>query len=253
MDGQAAYAPGRDDPFAPPDQDDAVQAYRQLRALEREGADGSTILRQALCSVMAGRLAAVSSFGAESVVLLSMIADIDPSLPVLFLDTGKHFPETIAYRDEVAFVLGLGDVRDVIPAAPGVAQRDPSGELWHFDPDACCSLRKVEPLDRALAGFNGWISGRKRHQAATRSTLPVVEFDGRHIKLNPLADWDAARIRNEMARRRLPAHPLVERGYPSIGCSVCTRATGALEHERSGRWAGRAKIECGIHRMPATA
>ena len=227
-------------------------ALRRLLALERDGADGGRILRDAMRTVLPGRVAAVSSFGTESVVLLSMIAEIDPSVPVLFLDTGKHFPETLAYRDELALRLGLGDVRDVVPAAPALADRDPSGELWHFDPDACCALRKVEPLDRTLAGFDGWISGRKRHQAATRRALPVVEFDGRHIKLNPLADWDPARIRNEMARRRLPAHPLVERGYPSIGCSVCTRATGVFEHERSGRWAGLAKNECGIHRMPAT-
>ncbi len=252
MDVQFGHASDRDDHGARPDGGDVLQAYRQLRALEQEGADGSTILRHALSSVMPRRIAAVSSFGAESVVLLSMIADIDPSLPVVFLDTGKHFPETIAYRDEVASLLGLGDVRDVVPAGPRLAERDPTGELWYFDPDACCSLRKVEPLDQALAGFDGWISGRKRHQAATRHALPVVEFDGRRVKLNPLADWDAARIRNEMAQRRLPAHPLVERGYPSIGCSVCTRATGMLEHERSGRWAGLAKVECGIHRVPAT-
>ena len=227
--------------------------YRRLRALEQDGADGCSILGHALRSVMPGRIAAVSAFGAESALLLSIIAGIDPSLPVVFLDTGKHFPETIAYRDELASRLGLRDVRDVAPAAAIVAGRDPDNALWHFDPDACCVLRKVEPLDRALAGFDGWISGRKRHQAATRSTLPFVEFDGRRIKLNPLADWDAARIRDEMARRRLPAHPLVGRGYRSIGCSVCTRATGAQDPDRSGRWAGLAKVECGIHRVPATA
>ena len=252
MDGQFFHAPDHDDRRARPDQADVLHAYRLLHALERDGADGSAILRHALRSVMTGRLAAVSSFGAESVVLLSMIADIDPSLPVGFLDTGKHFPETIAYRDEAASLLGLRDVRDVVPAAPDVAGRDPTGELWYFDPDACCSLRKVEPLEDALAGFDGWISGRKRHQAVTRHALPLVELDGGRVKLNPLADWDAARIRSEMARRRLPAHPLVGRGYASIGCSVCTRATGASEHERSGRWAGLNKTECGIHRMPAT-
>ncbi len=235
------------------DRFDPMEGYRRLRALEQDGADGCSILDHALRSVMPGRLAAVSSFGAESAVLLSMIAGIDPSLPVVFLDTGKHFPETIAYRDELASRLGLLDVRDVAPDVATVAERDPTGELWYFDPDACCALRKVEPLDRTLAGFDGWISGRKRHQAATRSALPFVEFDGRRIKLNPLADWDSARVRDEMARRRLPAHPLVERGYPSIGCSVCTRATGARDHDRSGRWAGSAKVECGIHWTPATA
>ncbi len=255
MDVQARHAPECHDQSDRPERFDPMNtdSYRRLRALERDGADGCSILDHALRSVMTGRIAAVSSFGAESAVLLSIIAEIDPSLPVVFLDTGRHFPETIAYRDELASRLGLRDVRDVAPAAATVASRDPAGELWYFDPDACCDLRKVEPLDHALAGFEGWISGRKRHQAASRSTLPFVEFDGHRIKLNPLADWDAARIRDEMARRRLPAHPLVERGYRSIGCSVCTRAIGALDHDRSGRWAGLAKVECGIHRVPATA
>ncbi len=236
-----------------PDRTDAASAYRRLHALERRGADGCHILRIAMRTAMPGRIAAVSSFGAESAVLLSIIAGIDPSMPVVFLDTARHFPETLAYRSDLARRLGLSDVRDVVPAALAVADRDPSGELWHFDPDACCDLRKVEPLEQALHGFDGWISGRKRHQAATRAALPFVEFDGRRVKLNPLADWTADRIRDEMARRRLPQHPLADRGYRSIGCSTCTRAVGAQESDRSGRWSGLGKVECGIHRVPAEA
>ncbi len=247
--GQADPRPTRD----PADPDTLASAYRHLRALEHDGADAGRILRAAMDTVLPGRIAAVSSFGTESVLLLSMIAEIDPFLPVVFLDTGKHFPETLAYRDELAQRLGLRDVRDVAPSAASLTERDPSGALWHFDPDACCALRKVEPLERALRGFDGWISGRKRHQAATRAAMTVVEFDGRRIKLNPLADWDASRIQAEMARRRLPPHPLVERGYPSVGCSVCTRAVGGQDHDRSGRWAGLDKVECGIHRATVPA
>jgi phosphoadenosine phosphosulfate reductase len=232
---------------------DTEQAFRRLRALEEDGADGRTILRHALCEVMPGRIAAVSSFGAESAVLLSVIAAIDRSVPIVFLETGKHFPETLAYRDDLAFHLGLHDVRDVAPSRAVLDARDPGGELWYFDPDACCALRKVEPLDEALAPFAGWISGRKRHQAATRKALPFVEREGNRIKLNPIADWDGARIREEMARRRLPPHPLVARGFPSIGCSVCTRAVAADEDSRAGRWSGSGKVECGIHRMPVSA
>ncbi len=245
-------SPGPDLP-AVPGRTGVVEAYRQLRALERDGSDGRHLLGVALRTALPGRIAAVSSFGTESAVLLSMVAAIDPSVPVVFLDTARHFPETLAYRDELAQRLGLRDVRDVVPPTGAVADRDPTGELWHFDPDACCALRKVEPLERALHGFDAWISGRKRHQAATRAAMPFVEFDGSRIKLNPLADWTADRIRDEMARRRLPPHPLAGRGFPSVGCSVCTRAVGAQEPDRSGRWAGLPKVECGIHRVPVDA
>ena len=172
-------------PREPADPGGLASAYRHLRALEHDGADAGRILRAAMDTVLPGRIAAVSSFGTESVLLLSMIAEIDPSLPVVFLDTGKHFPETLAYRDELAQRLGLRDVRDVAPSAASLTERDPSGALWHFDPDACCALRKVEPLERALRGFDGWISGRKRHQAATRAAMTVVEFDGTPHQAEP--------------------------------------------------------------------
>lgn len=230
---------------------DATSAYRRLQELELAGADGREILLRALRDLLPGRIAAVSSFGADSALLLAVIAEIDPMTPVVFLETGKHFPETLAYREELAAHLGLLDVRDVAPPPRAVVDRDPTGELFYYDPDACCALRKVQPLEAALTPFAGWITGRKRYQAATRRTLPFVELDGGRIKLNPIADWDGARIQAELARRRLPMHPLVSRGYPSIGCSVCTRAVGAGEDARAGRWAGSDKVECGIHRAPA--
>ena len=229
---------------------DVASAHAELADAERGGADGRALLRRAL-ELLPGRIAAVSSFGAESAVLLSVLADIDPTVPVVFLETGKHFPETLDYRRELAAHLGLRDVRDVVPPPEALADRDPTGELWYYDPDACCALRKVEPLARTLRPFAGWITGRKRHQASTRAALPFVEREGDQLKLNPIADWDGARLQAEFQARRLPVHPLLERGYRSIGCATCTRAIGAGEDARAGRWSGTAKVECGIHRMAA--
>jgi phosphoadenosine phosphosulfate reductase len=215
--------------------------------------DGTALLTRAIRRDFAGRIAVVSSFGAESAVLLALVADIDPATPVLFVDTGQHFGDTLAYRDTLARRLGLTDVRSAGPTQAELADNDPGAELWRYDPDACCRFRKVMPLERALSPFDAWVTGRKRHQALTRVALPLVEqVDGR-TKINPLAHWTAARIEAEMVRRDLPRHPLSLAGYPSIGCATCTRAVAAGEDPRSGRWAGTGKTECGIHRLPETA
>ena len=211
---------------------------------------GAVALRGALTQDFRGRIAVVSSFGAESAVLLALVAEIDPATPVLFVDTQQHFPETLAYRDELVRFLGLTDVRSVGPTAAEIAAHDPPGELWRFDPDACCRLRKVTPLDRALAPFDAWVTGRKRHQTLTRTALAVTELVDGKTKINPLADWTADQIEAEMVRRGLPRHPLSTAGYPSIGCATCTRAVASGEDPRSGRWSGTGKVECGIHRLP---
>ncbi|MBS1076041.1 phosphoadenylyl-sulfate reductase [Gluconobacter sp. Dm-73] len=196
-----------------------------------------------------GRVAVVSSFGAESAVLLDLVAQIDPSVPVFFLDTKRHFPETLEYRDLLVRNLGLSDVRTLSPTPKALHDRDPQDQLAAFDPDACCVLRKVEPLDLVLPEFDVWITGRKRSQSATRTALPVLDPqpDG-SVKLNPLAGWGPAQIEAQMQRRDLPRHPLVAKGYTSIGCAPCTRAVKDGEDGRAGRWAGLAKTECGIHR-----
>ena len=209
--------------------------------------EGRRALRWSLASFK-GRIAVVSSFGAESAVLLALVAELDPSVPVLFLETGQHAPETLEYRHRLAAALGLQDVRDARPAPGALARRDPGGVLHAFDPDACCALRKVEPLEQALQPFAAWITGRKRAQAATRAAMPVVEaVDGR-TKVNPLAHWDAAAIEAEFVRRALPRHPLTARGFASIGCAPCTRSVRPGADPRSGRWAATGKTECGIHR-----
>lgn len=205
-----------------------------------------TILREAL-ERHAGRIALVSSFGAESAVLLHMLSEIDRSVPVLFLDTGLLFAQTLDYRKQLAERLGLSDVRDLRPAFRDLATIDPGGVLWKTDTDACCTLRKVVPLDRALEGFDAWITGRKRFQSASRAQLPVIEASGSKTKINPLANWTQHDLEAYAQRHDLPQHPLVRFGYPSIGCWPCTRPVDAGEDQRSGRWADSEKVECGIH------
>lgn len=201
-----------------------------------------------------GRIALVSSFGAESAVLLHLVARVDPSTPVIFLQTGKLFAETLAYRDQLTALLGLRDVRNIEPAAKQLAQHDPRGDLWSVDPDLCCAVRKTMPLDDALDGFDGWITGRKRVQGGLRAGLLPVETgpDGRHV-LNPLHDWSQDALDSYFAAHDLPRHPLEAQGYLSIGCATCTRRTKPGEDRRSGRWVGIAKTECGIHLPRADA
>jgi phosphoadenosine phosphosulfate reductase len=178
-----------------------------------------------------------------------MVATVDPATPVIFLDTGKLFEQTQTYREELVELLRLSDVRAVRPDAAALARDDAGGDLWRCDPDLCCDLRKTAPLQRALEGFVAWITGRKRFQAGLRSGLPVIEPErssGR-IKLNPLALWSAEDVERYLLLRNLPRHPLVERGYRSIGCTTCTRPVGAGEAARAGRWWGLDKTECGIH------
>jgi phosphoadenosine phosphosulfate reductase len=194
-----------------------------------------------------GRVAAVSSFGTESAVLLHLIAQVDKATPVLFLDTGHLFPETLAYRDALAERLGLTGIVTFQPETRELAARDPGNALWADNPDACCALRKVEPLARALAPYGAWINGRKRYQAATRTDIPVVEADGARVKFNPLAAMARADLEGYRATHDLPKHPLEAFGFASVGCMPCTTRVMPGEDPRAGRWRGRAKTECGIH------
>ena len=216
-----------------------------------QGADTVEMMDILLREKMAGDVAVVSSFGAESAVLLHLIAQIDPSVPVLFLETGKHFPETLAYRDLLVERLGLTDLRNLTPDPIALAKKDESGLRWSYDPDGCCEIRKVEPLARALADFDATITGRKAFQAQTRANLPRFEIDNSdaqgRLKINPLITWTAADLAAYIEKHDLPPHPLVAEGYPSIGCSPCTSKVAPGEDPRSGRWRGWDKTECGIH------
>jgi phosphoadenosine phosphosulfate reductase len=206
------------------------------------------LLRDALLCRFPGRIALVSSFGAESAVLLHMVAAIDRTTPVIFLDTGKLFAETLRYRETLARRLGLADLRVAKPDPTYIAHTDAAGDLWKTDPDRCCWHRKVEPLDAALEAFDAWVTGRKRFHGGVRQHLLQIEDspDGR-TKINPLASWSATDIEAYFIRYELPPHPLTALGFRSIGCAPCTRATSIGEAPRDGRWAGSRKVECGIH------
>ena len=213
--------------------------------------DGPALLRALIgpTGPLHRRTALVSAFGAESVVLLHMAAQVDPALPVIFLDTGRHFPETLAYRDQLVDRLGLQDIRTAYPDASLLRRHDRHGRLSADDPDFCCEIRKTLPLAEELEGFAAWITGRKRFQGGLRRTLEAIELEsgtGR-FKLNPLATWDADRIETYRVAHGLPAHPLLARGYRSIGCASCTRPTAPDAPARAGRWFGIDKTECGIH------
>jgi phosphoadenosine phosphosulfate reductase len=209
-----------------------------------------TTLSEAITRRFKGKIALVSSFGTESAVLLHLVAQAAPATPIIFLDTLKLFPETLAYRDELITLLGLTDVRSIQPRAKRLETYDPDGKLWETDPDQCCNIRKTNPLDDALEGFDAWITGRKRAQAATRAHLELVETgaDGR-VTVNPLAHWSEADLAAYFEAYNLPHHPLEAEGYTSIGCATCTRKPLPGEDKRAGRWAGKTKTECGIH-MP---
>ncbi|MHA1113921.1 MAG: phosphoadenylyl-sulfate reductase [Alphaproteobacteria bacterium] len=220
-----------------------------VRALETrlEGRSAEARLVVAIREAFSGRIALVSSFGAESAVLLHMIAGIDPALPILFLDTRKLFGETPRYRDRLAARFGLTDIRVLRPDTADLGAEDADGILFQRDPDRCCAIRKGDPLARGLDGFDAWITGRKRFQGGARDALPVVEFVDGRIKINPLADWGKAELDAYFTAHDLPRHPLEADGFPSIGCMSCTDRVAPGEDVRAGRWRGRDKTECGIH------
>jgi phosphoadenosine phosphosulfate reductase len=238
VDLDLAWPPGGHDPVL------SALAERHIRA------DGSLDFASTLSDPLLGRIAMVSSFGADSAVLLHQIAAINPDMDILFIDTGKHFAETLDYVETLQAEFGLTGVRFVRPDSRLIALEDSHAELWSKNPDLCCMLRKTFPLQDALSGYQSWITGRKRFQGAARTALPFFERDGDHIKLNPLAKASADDILAYARKHDLPRHPLVERGYLSIGCAPCTRAVKPGEDPRAGRWAGLNKVECGIHLGP---
>lgn len=231
-----------------------MTSWRAVAAAERwdeelQSASPGEVIAAALRIVGRDRLALVSSFGTESAALLKVAADIDPAIPVLFLDTGWMFAETLAYRDDLIRTLGLRDVRTIRPSGDSLAASDPDGELWSSDPDRCCHIRKVEPLAQALAPFDAWINGRKRFQGGSRAAIPLVEVDDGKLKFNPFANVTTDEIRMIYASAKLPPHPLVASGFASVGCMPCTSRTARDEDPRAGRWRGNGKTECGIHKL----
>jgi phosphoadenosine phosphosulfate reductase len=212
----------------------------------------SEVMAAALRTVGRERLALVSSFGTEAAALLKVMSDVDAEIPVIFLDTGWLFEETLSYRDTLITMLGLSDVRSIKPREDDLRRGDPDRELWHSDSNACCRLRKVEPLNRALAPFSAWINGRKRFQGGLRAAIPVVEHDGIRLKFNPFANTSHEEIKAIYAQAKLPPHPLQASGFRSVGCMPCTSQTSPDEDMRAGRWRGSSKNECGIHTSKAS-
>jgi phosphoadenosine phosphosulfate reductase len=229
--------------------DTLLRSQQSAAALDRalRAASPTAIIAKALEIFGREKLAVVSSFGTESAALLKVMADVDPKIPVIFLDTGWLFAETLGYRDIVTAKLGLSDVRSIKPLEKTLTREDPARELWFSDPDACCRIRKVEPLARALEPFAGWINGRKRFQGGLRADIAVVEQDGPRLKFNPFANISGEAIEAIYESADLPPHPLAEKGFLSVGCMPCTTRSQANEDARAGRWRGRSKSECGIH------
>ena len=217
------------------------QKYGDLPTLE--------LLDATINNVFKDQIALVSSFGTEAALLLSLVAEVNKDTPIIFLDTLKHFPETLEYRDQLIETLGLTQVRNIKPEPSAILAADPNEDLASHNPDACCYLRKVVPLEESLHGFEAWINGRKRIHGGARATLPGLEHDDRRVKVNAMAKWTQEMIDEEWEKRGLPEHPMVQWGYTSVGCQPCTSLPKPGEGKRSGRWAQFDKQECGIHSL----
>lgn len=220
------------------------------------------LLRAMIREEFGGKIALFSSFGADAALLIAMVAEVDPAVPVLFLETGKHFPETLEYVQAIKKQLGLINLHLLRPDPKLLVNTDPKGELWQTQPSRCCWIRKVEPLARTIAdqGYEAIITGRKKFQTEERHGLHTIELhEDNTFRINPLVNWSKAEIKAEFARRGLPQHPLVDQGFPSIGCAPCTTPVKPGEDERAGRWRhtidllGKQKQECGIHIEEAQA
>lgn len=218
--------------------------------------DAPLLLRAMIKEEFAGKIALISSFGADAALMLGLVSEVDRNVPVFFLETQKHFPETLEYAKRLTEVLGLTNVQWLRPDAEMVSRIDPVGDLWSTQPNRCCWMRKVEPLNRAVEamGIEALITGRKRYQTAERAEMHSIELDDKGIfRINPIAQWSRERQKEEVAARGLPAHPLVAKGYPSIGCAPCTKPVAEGQDERAGRWAhtigieNEQKAECGLH------
>ena len=221
------------------------EAWHGLSTLE--------VLAQALAGdAFVRNPAVVSSFGADSSVLLHMVSTVSADAQVIFIDTGFHFPETLTYRNDLTKILGLQNVRTASVDPIAEKRLDAYRRLHLNQPDSCCDLRKVAVLDRHLRMNDAWISGQRRSQSSTRTSVAVVEVDESRgkIKVNPLANWSDNEVAAYKAKHGLPEHRLVTKGYPSIGCRPCTSAVRQGEDQRAGRWRGQQKLECGLHNRP---
>lgn len=249
----ASYQPAVDGPSSVWTRRAAARAAETLEAkverLNRDLRDGSAeAILQAAVKEFPGRIAMLSSFGAEAAAGLHLLSKVDASTPVLFIDTDRHFAQTLSYRHALAAKLGLTNVRVLTPQQAENA--DPKGDLWRTNPDLCCTVRRVQPLREVAGDYDALITGRKRFHGGARMRLKPFELLDGQVRVNPLANWSQEELDGYFEAHALPSHPLVQGGYASIGCWPCTEPTRSSEDVRSGRWAGTQKVECGIH-MPS--
>lgn len=226
---------------------DYLDLVNKVRILNSRFHDESSLVILKELFIEFPDIALVSSFGTESAVLLHLISEVNKSMRIIFIDTGKLFDQTLTYKNTLEKRLGLTNIEIVQPRTEQLKQLDPEGTLHVSEPDYCCHIRKVEPLSRALENTNVWISGRKRYHAGMRTELPLFELDDMRIKVNLLANWSQKEIMTYFEVNNLPEHPLFKKGYLSIGCIPCTSPTKPGENSRAGRWRGQIKTECGIH------
>jgi len=195
------------------------------------------------------RLAMTSNFGAEGVVVIDYLSRVAPETPIIYLETGFQFAETDQLKERLRARYGVNIIERRAELSVGEQNRIHGERLYERDSDLCCRIRKVEPLAAALKGYDAWIAALRRDQSPTRANIGVVEWNARHglVKINPLATWTRQRVWNYIVTHKLPYNALYDDGYASIGCAPCTRRVAVGAHERSGRWDGEKKVECGIH------
>lgn len=224
------------------------EALIREKAEEFEGSSPETVIKWAVETFP--NITFACSFGAEDVVIVDMLQKISPSTDIFYLDTDFHFKETYETRDRIAEKYGISFVQVKPDLSPEEQAAKHGDELWKRDPNACCNIRKVEPLTRILGKYEAWITGIRRDQAPTRANAKKVEYDTKFglVKFNPLAAWTSEDVWDYIRENNLIYNPLHDQNYPSIGCEYCTRPVMPGEDPRAGRWSGTGKIECGLHK-----
>jgi phosphoadenosine phosphosulfate reductase len=228
---------------------DAARSSLEELARQWEGQSAQATLIEAV-RTFGDHLVLACSFGPEDIVLIDLLSQVAPNAQVFFIDTGYHFPETLALKERVLARYPQLRLETVTPLATVEAQDAQYGErLYERSPDSCCGMRKVEPLNRVLTGYKAWITGMRREQAPTRSDIGIVQWDSRRgmVKFNPLATWTNAEVWKYIVDHQLDYNQLHDQGYPSIGCAPCTVEVASGQDPRSGRWSGKGKTECGLH------
>ncbi|MEK3789432.1 MULTISPECIES: phosphoadenylyl-sulfate reductase [Paenibacillus] len=220
----------------------------EVKAVELEHASPEDIIRYAVETFP--NITFACSFGAEDVVLVDMLQKISPSTDIFYLDTDFHFQETYDTRDRLADHYNIDFVKVAPQITPEEQAQQHGEELWKSDPNACCNIRKVEPLTRILSQYEAWITGIRRDQAPTRANAKKIEYDQKFglVKFNPIAHWTSEDVWQYIRDNGIIYNPLHDRNYPSIGCEYCTRQVAAGEDPRAGRWSGNDKTECGLHK-----